>query len=405
MDNEVNNSYSDVTKTFTTSFKKTVNDVLQKYNDLLVLLAKSIEESRDAKKISKFCEVRQDMFEFAKNHSGLFRIEKMSIKGSEKELLNIEPSNYKSAEHFLGYEKFLFFIRKNIKLWEDYEYFVISAMFLDCRIVSFIERLFRKPMSELGAENVDGLKDLWLVTDVKWKKTKCSIKDLLKNLDRRFEDFDDDIVSSERIDELSFTLDGTTSHLVTNSQCSVCIDEFEEKQVLCRMPCGHCFHKECIENWFPKENINYRYNEEENSVESSTDSLESIQNNIVDINNFRPFGYTSSSSEDEINDDLVNSTARLSINNNDLHEVTSEQDRNLDANIATPLRDSTGATTGFSESSFNDVHFYNESESFVDNLYYDFNSFDENLDLYDLPVENSEIKTKSQCPICRSYCW
>ena len=109
MDNEVNNSYSDVTKTFTTSFKKTVNDVLQKYNDLLVLLAKSIEESRDAKKISKFCEVRQDMFEFAKNHSGLFRIEKMSIKGSGKELLNIEPSNYKSAEHFLGYEKFLFF--------------------------------------------------------------------------------------------------------------------------------------------------------------------------------------------------------------------------------------------------------------------------------------------------------
>ena len=72
--------------------------------------------------------------------------------------------------------------------------------------------------------------------------------------------------------------------------------------------------------------------------------------------------------ENEINDYLVNSTALLSINNIDVHEVTSEQDRNSDANITTPLRDNTGVTTGVSESFFNDVHFYNESEHFVDNL-------------------------------------
>ena len=54
------------------------------------------------------------MFVFAKNQSGLFIIENISIKSSEKELLNVESINYKSAEHFLGYEKFLFFIRKNL---------------------------------------------------------------------------------------------------------------------------------------------------------------------------------------------------------------------------------------------------------------------------------------------------
>ena len=403
MDNKINNSNSDVTKIFTTSFKKTVTNILQKYNDLLVLLAK---ESADARKIAKFCEVRQDMFEFAKNHSGLFRIEKISIKGSGKELLSVEPSNYKSAEHFLGYEKFLFFIRNNVKLWEDYESFDITAVFCEHRIVRFIESLFQKPISELNKESVSSLEDLWLVTDLKWKNTKCPIKDLLKKLERRFEDFDDDTISNERIEELSFTLDVATSHLVTDSQCSVCIDEFKEKQVLCRMPCGHCFHEKCTKDWFPKKNINYQNNEGENSdVESSTDSLESIQNNIVDINNFRPFGYTSSSSEDENIDELVNSTALLSINNNDVHEVASEQDRNQDAYIITPLRDNTGATTDISESSFNNVQFYNESEHFVDNLEYDYNGFDENFDPYDLPVQNSEIKTKTQCPVCRSYCW
>ena len=171
------------------------------------------------------------------------------------------------------------------------------------------------------------------------------------------------------------------------------------------MPCGHCFYKECIEYWFPREDIIFQYNKNEHSdVESSVDSLDSIQDNIVGVNRFRPFGSASSSSEDEIIDDFVNSTARLSINNVDVHEVTSKQDRNSDANITTLLIDNTGATTGFSESSFNDVHFYNESESVVNNLYYDFNGFDENLDPYELPVENSEIKSKTQCPICRSYC-
>ena len=34
----------------------------------------------------------------------------------------------------------------------------------------------------------------------------------------------------------------------------------------------------------------------------------------------------------------------------------------------------------------------------------DYDGFDENLDPYDLPVEKSEIKTKTQCLICRSYC-
>ena len=85
------------------------------------------------------------------------------------------------------------------------------------------------------------------------------------------------MISNERVEELSFTLDGATRHLITDSQCSVCIEEFETNQVLCRMPCGHCFHKQCIENWFSKENTVYQYNEEEYSDEESiADSLELI---------------------------------------------------------------------------------------------------------------------------------
>ena len=40
MDNEIDNSYYDVTRILTISSKNTVSKVLQKYNNLIVMLAK-----------------------------------------------------------------------------------------------------------------------------------------------------------------------------------------------------------------------------------------------------------------------------------------------------------------------------------------------------------------------------
>ena len=34
-----------------------------------------------------------------------------------------------------------------------------------------------------------------------------------------------------------------------NSQCSICIDEFKESELLKQLKCGHVFHKECLSQW------------------------------------------------------------------------------------------------------------------------------------------------------------
>ena len=47
----------------------------------------------------------------------------------------------------------------------------------------------------------------------------------------------------------------------------------------------------------------------------------------------------------------------------------------------------------------------NNMEVTSENSRDDYDGFDENLDTYDLDVPNSEIKTKTQWPVCRSYCW
>ena len=35
-----------------------------------------------------------------------------------------------------------------------------------------------------------------------------------------------------------------------NFQCSICIDEFKENELLKQLKCGHIFHKECLSQWF-----------------------------------------------------------------------------------------------------------------------------------------------------------
>ena len=35
-----------------------------------------------------------------------------------------------------------------------------------------------------------------------------------------------------------------------NFQCSICIDEFKDNELLKQLKCGHIFHKECLSQWF-----------------------------------------------------------------------------------------------------------------------------------------------------------
>ncbi len=40
-----------------------------------------------------------------------------------------------------------------------------------------------------------------------------------------------------------------------NQDCTICMESFENEETLLKTPCEHCFHEECIKNWFLKESI------------------------------------------------------------------------------------------------------------------------------------------------------
>ena len=61
--------------------------------------------------------------------------------------------------------------------------------------------------------------------------------------------------------------------------CVICMDEFdkEDSNTICEMPCGHIFHKSCIEKWLSESDAScpickYRINQKLGLVKENQDS-------------------------------------------------------------------------------------------------------------------------------------
>jgi len=58
-------------------------------------------------------------------------------------------------------------------------------------------------------------------------------------------------LSSEDIQKLpSFSFDSQN----IEEQCSICLEKWEYQQRLKRLPCFHCFHENCVDQWLKKKN-------------------------------------------------------------------------------------------------------------------------------------------------------
>lgn len=56
--------------------------------------------------------------------------------------------------------------------------------------------------------------------------------------------------------ELNVLTDQKADGSITEEVCSICCDNFEEKQKIRSMPvCEHKFHKQCIDKWLQKKPI------------------------------------------------------------------------------------------------------------------------------------------------------
>ena len=201
----------------------------------------------------KFEEVRQELYEFVKMHKEniIFGWYAVYIPKQNDFTAKFDMQNLDTPETFIGFEKFVEFFQQKILVYRDttVEYekpLIIKTVAIN----ALLERVFEKLIAEITLEDVNNLEDVTFLDDQVWKGSKTSYRLLSRKLERRTIDFRKNRISTERMEELSFTFDDAAGRiLVDNTQCSVCLEDYENDQIVCRMPCGHLFHRYCLDGW------------------------------------------------------------------------------------------------------------------------------------------------------------
>lgn len=64
------------------------------------------------------------------------------------------------------------------------------------------------------------------------------------------------VLSDEEFNKLKKeTIDENNLDNYKEISCNICLSDYELREEILRLPCNHCFHKECISNWLQKENV------------------------------------------------------------------------------------------------------------------------------------------------------
>ena len=391
MNKENTKEYIGIWNDILKSVEPAFSTIIHNYLSLLCRIANKIIESFDDNHVNKFEEVRLEMFEFVKNHKDLLSIQGVVVMLGTEEKLKLNFPSYDSAENFLDYETYLNFRRQKNELYNAYSYKEIVTKLLigfdDSKVINLIETLFNRPSSEISTEDIKTFKDVYFVVDVEWKNSKCTIDDLSKKIARRINDFENDVVSPERIEELSFTLDTSTNHLVTDPECTICEESFEENQVLSRMPCGHSFHKMCIKKWTKIEKNQAEQDEEFLDDDSVVDRLEREGLRSVEDEPGEELSWEADFEEVSEIADLMNEHDRIW---DEEHEMMEREAAYSETDNEAGIEAEADIEAGIEELEIDD---------------YEFNGDIPELDFYNTEVEDAEIQTKTQCPNCRRYCW
>ena len=294
-----------VSKKQTEAIKNTLSGIIDDYMELLCEIANKYSIYSKSKEANErlFDNVKKDLYNFLYQHIDFVSTKQFIVKLNEKALSKFNLNCMFSADKFIDFQKFIQFcqgiIRNNplVKCVTDIE-------FKETGFALLLERLFQKPLAEITDKNLVEFDKISVVNVKTWQTTKCSYAELKSKITRRIDDFKKDIVSMDRLEELTFVYDETTKHLVSIKECSVCMTTYENGEKVSRMPCNHCFHRHCIEQWFKPAN-------QQNS--NSRNTVPSIS---------RIINMSSLSSDSDDNSDVDGTLLRSPLRSNILDETT-----------------------------------------------------------------------------------
>ena len=233
------------------SFVELYQRVFHRFTEMLygivfaIIKDTKIRGSRKNLLIIKFNMIRDELFEFVKNHKHLICVTSINFMKDGKEVLKLSFDSYDLARKFLEYKKFYKFINDAMDSYDISSLTRKLGFYRTAELVPFVKEILNIRNCEATLDDLKMLKDKWMVVNEKKINKKCSVADLIGKIERRKKDFKYHVVSAQRINDLSFILDSATEHYLTNKSCSLCGKDFKFNEEMCKTSFGTVYHSIC----------------------------------------------------------------------------------------------------------------------------------------------------------------
>ena len=306
--NKMENGYNILSKKHMETLKNTFLCIINGYMEFLCEIANNYSIYSKSKEADErlFDNVKTELFNFLLQHKDCISIDQYLVKLEDKVLSKFSLGCLDSANNFIDFMSFIKFCKEKRDICGNNSLLNCKPdiHFKETGLTLLLENLFEKPLSEITEKNLAEFDKIRIVNENTWQATKVSYAELKSKITRRIDDFKKNIVSMDRLEELTFVYDETTKHLVSIKECSVCMTTYENGEKVSRMPCNHCFHRHCIEQWFKPAN-------QQNS--NSRNTVPSIS---------RIINMSSLSSDSDDNSDVDGTLLRSPLRSNILDETT-----------------------------------------------------------------------------------
>ena len=195
----------------------------------------------------KFNAVRKELSEFLFKHRKFYQLKTINVKLESDNLFSLDVT-------WLEYGPKILKLEDIVKLVEELDKDGETGLTYDTYIVEveIIKTLKHKlGKSVITNEDISKFLENYFLVGKKQLGTKFSnYKQLEAYIDSRVYSYRDRKVSTGHIENISFKFQGSIKDFEDEKSCSVCLEDYEEDQEVCRLPCNHFCCRKCTEGMF-----------------------------------------------------------------------------------------------------------------------------------------------------------
>ena len=210
-------------------------------------LGKYIDDIQREKR--KFNAVRKELLVFLSEHRMYFTVKAIELLSNDGSILYTLTLDYwDNYEHSLNLDDIP---ELDLKMdsFKEVPTTCICLHHVEEKIIRKIKVALNK--SAISDDDIQLFSENNFLVNKTDDKNKCSnYKELIDYINRRGKSYCERAVSAEHINRMSFKFQGSIKDYEDEKSCCVCLEEYENDQEICQLPCNHFCCRTCTERMF-----------------------------------------------------------------------------------------------------------------------------------------------------------